>query len=104
LSHLGLALIIAVPWHQTNLTHNLIIEFRDEDANIIANIDSKLNMGRPPGLRPGTIQYANVGSPMDIVFPHPGDYEIVARIEGVEDSERRWTFQVQDISQMAAMA
>jgi hypothetical protein len=104
LSHLGLALIIAVPWHQTNLTHNLIIEFRDEDANVLANINSKLNMGRPPGLRPGTMQYANVGLPMDIVFPHPGDYEIVARIEGIEDSERRWTFQVRDISQMAAMA
>ncbi len=104
LSHLGLALIIAVPWHQTNLTHNLIIEFRDEDANIIANINSKLNMGRPPGLRPGTIQYANVGLPMDIVFPHPGDYEIVVSIEDVEDSQRRWTFQVQDITQMATMA
>jgi Family of unknown function (DUF6941) len=104
LSHLGLALIIAVPWHQTNLIHNLIIEFRDEDANVIANIDSKLNMGRSPGLRPGTIQYANVGLPIDIVFLHPGDYEIVARIEGGEGSERRWTFQVQDIPQMAAMA
>jgi hypothetical protein len=104
LSHLGLALIIAVPWHQTNLTHNLIIEFRDEDANIIANINSKLNMGRPPGLRPGTIQYANVGLSMDIVFPHQGDFEIVAHIEGVEDSDRRWTFQVQDIPQMATMA
>jgi hypothetical protein len=104
LSHLGLALIIAVPWHQTNLTQDLIIKFRDEDANVIANINSKLNMGRPPGLRPGTTQYANVGLPMDIVFPHPGDYEIVASIEDVESSERRWTFQVQDIPQMAAMA
>ena len=103
LSHLGLALIIAVPWHQTNLTHDLIIEFRDEDANVIANINSKLNMGRPPGLRPGTTQYANVGLPMDIVFPHPGGYEIVVSIEGLEDSERRWTFQVQDIPQMVAM-
>ena len=104
LSHLGLALIIEVPWHQTNVTHDLVIEFRDEDANIIANINSKLNMGRPPGLRPGTTQYANVGLPMDIVFPHPGDYEIVVRIEGVASSERRWAFQVQDIPQMAAMA
>jgi hypothetical protein len=103
LSHLGLALIIAVPWHQTNLTHDLIIKFRDEDANVIANINSQLNMGRPPLLRPGTTQYANVGLPMDIVFPHAGDYEIVASIEGVGNSERRWTFQVQDVPQMAAM-
>jgi len=96
-SHLGLALIVAVPWHQTNHTHNLIIEFRDEDANVIANIMAQLNVGRPPGLRLGTIQYANVGLPLDIIFPHPGVYEIVSRLEGLEGSERRWTFQVQDI-------
>lgn len=102
LSHLGLALIIAVPWHQTNLVHNIIVEFRDEDANIIASITSQLNVGRPPELRPGTNQYANVGMSMNIGFPHAGDYEIVARVEGVEGSVRRWTFQVQDIPQLAA--
>ncbi len=102
LSHLGLALIIAVPWHQTNLMHNIIVEFRDEDANAIASITSQLKVGRPPELRPGTNQYANIGLPMNIVFPHAGDYEIVARVEGIEGSERRWTFQVQDIPQLAA--
>lgn len=101
ITHLGLALIIAVPWHQTNRLHMLITEFRDEDASVIASVSAQLNVGRPPELRPGTIQYANVGLPMDIVFPHPGDYEINAHIEGIENSERRWTFQVQDIPQPA---
>lgn len=104
LSHLGLAIIVAVPWHQTNLTHNLIIEFRDEDGNVIANITSQLNAGRPAGMRPGTTQYVNAGLSMNIGFPHSGDYEIVARIEDLEGSERRWTFQVQDIPQMASIA
>lgn len=103
LSHLGLAIIVAVPWHQTNLTHNLIIEFRDEDGNVIANITSQLNAGRPAGMRPGTIQYVNVGLSMNIGFLHPGDYEIVASIGGLESSERRWSFQVQDIQQLAPM-
>src|SRR5947209_8472783 len=52
LSHLGVAVIIAVPWHQTNLQHNLIIELRDEDANAIASIPAPINVGRPAGLRP----------------------------------------------------
>jgi hypothetical protein len=100
LSHLGIALIIAIPWHRTNQTHTPIIEIRDEDAQVIANITAHLNVGRPPGMRPGTIQYANVGLPVDIVFPRPGAYEITANIQGVEDSERRWTFLVQDVPQI----
>lgn len=104
LSHLGVAVIIAVPWHQTNLKHNLIIELRDEDANVLAHVAASINVGRPAGLRPGTIQYANVGLSMDTIFPHPGGYEVVARIEGLEGSERRWTFLVQDILPMAAAA
>jgi hypothetical protein len=103
-THMGLALIVAVPWHQTNYTHNLIIDIRDEDATVIANISAQLNVGRPPGLRPGKIQYANVGLPMDITFPHAGDYEIIARVDGLEGSERRWAFDVKDIQQLSATA
>ena len=104
LSHLGVAVIVAVPWHQTNLQHKLTIELRDEDANTMASITAPITVGRPAGLRPGMRQYANVGLSMDTVFPHQGGFEIVARIEGSEGSVRRWTFQVQDIQQMAAHA
>lgn len=105
ISHLGIAVFIAVPWHQTNLKHDVILEFRDEDANAIANIPPvQVNMGRPADLRPGTTQYADLGLSMNIALPRPGDYEIVARIEDVEDSERRWTFQVQDILTIGLLA
>jgi hypothetical protein len=100
-SHLGIAVIIAVPWHRTNQTHTPIIEIRDEDGQVLANITAQLNVGRPPGMRQGTIQYANVGLPVDIVFPHAGAFEIVAHVQGIEDNERHWTFLVQDIPQPA---
>lgn len=103
-THMGLALIVAVPWHQTNHTHNLIIDIRDEDANVIANITAQLNVGRPPGLRPGKIQYVSVGLPMNITFPHAGDYEIIARVDGLDGSERRWAFDVNDTQQLTATA
>lgn len=96
-SHFGAAIVVAVPWHQTNLTHILTIELRDEDAKIITNTQIPVNVGRPAGLRHGTIQHANTAWSVSTAFPHPGGYEVVARIEGLEGSERRWTFQVQDV-------
>lgn len=103
-SHLGLALIIAVPWHQTNRVHSVTIEFRDEDATVIGSVNAQINVGRPPTLRPGSIQYPTIGLPMDILFPHTGGYEIVARVDGQEGNERRWTFQVQDMQGVSPTA
>lgn len=104
-SHIGLAIIVAIPWHETNRMHGLVIEFRDEDAqSVIASINAQLNVGRPPTLHPGTIQYPTIGLPMEIVFPHPGGYEIVARIDGNDGNERRWAFYVQDNQQLAPTA
>lgn len=101
-SQLGIALLAAVPWHQTNQDHQFIIELRDEDAKSIVNINAKLNVGRSPGMRPGTMQYSPIAAPLIFTFPRSGGYEIVARIEGVDGSERRWAFQVQDVSLAAA--
>jgi len=105
ISHLGLAVIIAVPWHETNRMHSITIEIRDEDANVaVANINAQINVGRPPTLRPGTTQYPTIGLPVDIVFPHAGGYEIIARVEGADENVRRWPFQVQDVPRLAAIA
>lgn len=97
LSHLGLAVIVAIPWLETNQNHNLIIEIRDEDGNAIVNIAAQMNAGRAPGMRPGTMQYPVIALPMDMIFPHPGGYEIVAHIAGIDGSERRWQFEVRDV-------
>jgi hypothetical protein len=101
-SHLGLAIIIAIPWNETNHMHSITVELRDEDANtVIASINAQINVGRPPNLRPGSIQYPTIGLPIDIVFPHSGGYEIIARVNGTDDNARRWAFVVQDIPQLA---
>ena len=104
LSHIGIAVIVAVPWHQTNIQHNLKIELRDEDAKILASIPLPIKAGRPVESRPGQIQYVGVGLTTDIPFPHAGDYEVIVRIDGSDDSERRWVFQVVDVQQLGASA
>ena len=104
LSHLGVALIVAIPWNQTNRDHRVMIEFRDEDANQVGNITAQMNVGRLPGMRPGTMQYFPIALSINMSFPHTGGYELVAHVEGIDGSERRWTFQVQDIQPLAATA
>jgi hypothetical protein len=104
LSHIGIALIAAVPWNQTNRNHTLIIELRDEDAKSIFSLTAQTNVGRSPGMRPGTMQYPKLALPINLTFPHAGVYEVVARVEGVTGSERRWAFQVQDVQPLAATA
>lgn len=105
ISHLGLAIIIAVPWHETNRMHSISVELRDEDAKAaLATINAQINVGRPPILRPGTIQYPTIGLPVDLVFPHAGGYEIIARVDGADESARRWAFQVQDIPRLEQAA
>jgi hypothetical protein len=103
LSHLGLAIVIAIPWNETNRVHSITIEIRDEDANaVLVGVNAQINVGRPPTLKPGTSQYPTIGLPIDLIFPHAGGYEVIARVDGTEGDERRWAFQVQDIQQLAA--
>ena len=104
LVHMGIAVIVAVPWHQTNIQHNLKIELQDEDANVLVNLPVPIKAGRPAELRPGKAQYVVVGLTTDIQFPHAGDYEIVVGLDGFDNSERRWVFQVVDVQQLAASA
>jgi Family of unknown function (DUF6941) len=105
LSHLGIALVIAVPWHETNRQHSVSIEIRHEDAEeALVGLNATFNVGRPPTLRPGGIQYPTIALPMDIIFPSAGGYSIVVRIDDRADSKRHWVFQVHDIEQMALSA
>lgn len=104
LSHIGVAIVVAVPWHQTNVQHTLKIELRDEDANALVTLPVPIKAGRPAELRPGKVQYVSVGLTTDIQFPHAGDFEVVASLDGFDNSERRWVFQVVDVQQLAATA
>jgi len=67
LSPFAVAIIVAVPWNETNRRHKIIMELRDSDGNqikISPNSDgtdaqplamsAEFEIGRPPGVKPGT--------------------------------------------------
>lgn len=93
-NHMGVAVVIAVPWNETNREYAITMDVCDADSKVVANVNAKLNVGRSPTLNPGTTQYPAFSLAMDLVFPHPGEYVIVARIDDSDVKERRWPFQV----------
>lgn len=97
MSHLGIGVMVAIPWNETNRPHGVTIEIRDEDAGTaLASVNAKLTAGRPPTLSPGATQHCPIGLAVDTVFPHAGEYVLVARADGNDDKEKRWSFQVID--------
>jgi hypothetical protein len=93
----ALAIALKVPWDEANRRHDLLVELLDADGQPIAvgpeerpvMIESQFEVGRPPGLRPGT--------PIDLAFavnlgPVPlapgGRYEWRLSIDG--HSEAHW--------------
>jgi hypothetical protein len=95
----ALAIALKVPWDEANQHHELRVELLDSDGGAVAMgaegeatpvvIESQFEVGRPPGLRPGTpIDLAlaiNLG-PMPL--PPGGRYEWRLSIDG--RSEAHW--------------
>jgi len=102
-SHFGIGLSLRIPWNETNQPHHLNVRVENEDATIIiANIDTQINVGRPPQLALGSIQHAVIGVSIDTMFPRAGGYRIVARI-GEDGDSKTWPFRVHD-TQVASLA
>jgi hypothetical protein len=73
----AIALLLEVPWNQTNEQHKVVLELLDIDGNPFEveqpegepapfKIEAGLEVGRPPGVKPGTALNAalavNIGS------------------------------------------
>jgi hypothetical protein len=95
----ALALALKVPWDEANQRHALRIELLDSDGRPVRAaaepdgppvvIESQFEVGRPPGLRPGTpidLAFAIGIGPMQL--PPGGRYEWRLTIDG--QSEAHW--------------
>lgn len=96
LSHLGIGVSVQVPWTATNQPHTLTLIIEDEDATPIFKMEAQINVGRPPQLPAGSEQPVQLGFPLNLVFPHPGTYRIVATVDEHGDT-KHWTFRVHDL-------
>jgi hypothetical protein len=98
-SAFGIALLIQVPWDQANTVHTFSVELLDTDgAEVVVDgeegdqavaFGGEFEVGRPPGIKPGTpldFPVAVNSSPLPL---EPGRYEWRLTIDG--ESRADWT-------------
>lgn len=80
----AIAVLVEVPWHLTNKRHVVRIELIDLDGNSVTalgaddpeSIEMQFEIGRPPGLRPGTmLPFGMALNHGPMVLPPGGHYE-----------------------------
>ena len=96
----GIGLLIQVPWDQANTRHVFSVELldsdgvavgfeSDEDSDQVVAFGGEFEVGRPPGLKPGTpldFPVAVNSTPLPL---EPGRYEWRLTIDGA--SREDWT-------------
>ena len=96
----GIALLIQVPWDQANTVHSFSVELLDadgaavvveseEEADQPVAFGGEFEVGRPPGIKPGTpldFPVAVNSTPMPL---EPGRYEWRLTIDGAARAD--WT-------------
>jgi hypothetical protein len=80
-SNMALAIKLSVPWHQANEPHNLIIRLVTEDGKPVTNeqdeevvLGGKVEVGRPPGIRPGSSLDLPLAAKVSGLVLEPGTY------------------------------
>jgi hypothetical protein len=99
---IALAVVVTVPYDQTNRNHTLEVRLEDEDGGLLSigppkigpglddvsepgKIAGQFNMGRPPFLQPGDTQLMPFAVNVDgQPFASPGAYSFVFSIDGEE--------------------
>jgi hypothetical protein len=95
----AIALSLKVPWDESNRRHDLRIELLDADGDAVLTgpapdaqpvvIESQFEVGRPPGLRPGTpIDLAIAINLGPMTLPPGGRFEWRLTIDGY--AEPHW--------------
>lgn len=93
-NHFGIAITVSVPWTETNVPHRLIVTLVGEDGGPeMLKIEGGLEVGRPPGLPPGSEQRAAIALDANVVFPSTGGYVLRAEID---EDIRHVSFRVRD--------
>jgi hypothetical protein len=82
---LSIALGVLVPWNATNQPHVVALTLRDADGVPVEfKVEASFVAGRPAFLN-GETQRVLLAIPgANVVLPHPGNYVLVAAVDGVE--------------------
>src|SRR6266849_2134685 len=96
ISHIGIAVMVRIPWNDTNRPHRFQVEIQDLDGSSFMKVEGDLNVGRPAQLPPGTAQHAALAINGELVFPRTGSYVLRAVLNADMATLRAWEFRVHD--------
>jgi Family of unknown function (DUF6941) len=106
----AIAILVQVPWDQANVRHTLRLELLDADGNavtietdegeeepILFFDDLVFEVGRPPGLKPGTpLDFPLAVNSGPLPLEPGGRYEWRLSIDGRSDEDWRLPFTTRD--------
>ena len=93
--HLAIAAAFRVPWTQTNQKHSVEIRLLNDDSQeVLATIAGEFEVGRPPGIPPGSAQRSQLAAQLVVGFAQPGQYGIRCAIGGEEQVTNQVSFRV----------
>jgi hypothetical protein len=84
----SLAVLVVVPWDQTNRRHDLTIELLTDDGEPVeiggqrVAVSGDFEVGRPPGVKPGTSMNTPFVWNFNGLVLEPGGYEWKLAIDG----------------------
>lgn len=91
----SVAISVLVGWNETNQKHNLRLTIEDGDATqCLAEMKADFEVGRPPGIPPGSDQRALLAISASVTFPSPGVYRVLA---AMGERSRSVSFWVHDL-------
>jgi len=84
--------LVQVPWTDTNRKHRLVLQLRDADGRPVSvttpvgeqlvAVTADFEVGRPPGIAPGTVQTVKLAPTIGPLPLAPNRYEWHAEIDG----------------------
>ncbi len=101
ISHIGIAVMVRIPWNETNRPHRFQVEIQDLDGASLLKVEGDLNVGRPPQISLGTTQHACLAINGEAVFQRAGGYVLRGTLGGDTSTLRTWEFRVHDIPMLA---
>lgn len=86
----ALAILVGIPWNATNQPHALRLALVDEDGKPVVPkgaedplvVEAKVEVGRPPGTKPGSIFNAPLAIRFPVMFLTAGGYRFDLAIDG----------------------
>jgi len=77
----GIAASFLADWNNdTNRPHDVEVEVQSEDGVQIWAMRGQLEVGRPPGIRPGQRQRTQIAANLGLSLPTLGTYVVIARV------------------------